>query len=293
MVFDDISDGSRGMFNVRIQDKSFQFQKKKLDNFNDKFFYGDSGSKVTGNFLQSRRGQSIRGSIVDTEKALVYQLFPDAEGRQIVRVRPSDSFPDELDPHDDEIGSLRKNKKVDHEGGRHFQDGNAIMDIMVLWTKKAECANSNLPQGCTLSSNTYENMLDLVELAVAETNVAYVESGVKAELRLVHAYREESYVESSFVSALNDLMLSFDGFMDDVHSKRERVGADLVALMIDDPELCGFAVVGPSIERMFSVTSYDCATGRFAFGHEIGHNLVSRKKQFYDKLIRRTIGFYR
>merc|ERR1719491_1072848 len=61
--------------------------------------------------------------------------------------------------------------------------------------------------------------------------------------------------------------------MDDVHEKREVYGADLVALLIDDPQYCGLAWMGPTKDRMFSVTSWSCATGYYSFGHEIAHNL--------------------
>merc|ERR1712007_410592 len=39
---------------------------------------------------------------------------------------------------------------------------------------------------------------------------------------------------------------------------------------------CGSGFVGPSIELMYSVVNWSCATGYFSFGHEIGHNLGLR-----------------
>jgi len=58
-----------------------------------------------------------------------------------------------------------------------------------------------------------------------------------------------------------------------VHENREQYGADIVALIIDDPQYCGLAWLGPSKNLMYSVTAWDCATGYYSFGHEIGHNL--------------------
>jgi hypothetical protein len=121
---------------------------------------------------------------------------------------------------------------------------------------------------------------------VAETNVAFEESGVHASLRLVHAYRDSTYTEyakdrlNGMVNALYDI--TFKGgdkaAMDDVHAIRATVGADLVAMIIHEPSSCGIAWVGPHKQRMFSVSHWDCATGYFSFGHEIGHNLVSSTK---------------
>jgi hypothetical protein len=113
-------------------------------------------------------------------------------------------------------------------------------------------------------------MRGLIDLAVAETNVAFEESGVYVTLRLVYAYRDSAYTEDGMSNALEDV--TFDN---EVQAIRADVGADLVAMIIHEPTACGVAWVGPSKQRMFSVSHWGCATGYFSFGHEIGHNLVS------------------
>jgi len=151
------------------------------------------------------------------------------------------------------------------------------MDILVLWTKAAECKNSDLEVGCTVDGATEANMLGLVDAAIEETNVAYLMSGIQTSLRLVHAYREPSYVESSssaFNNALNAITSTSDGVMDDVHQKRTEYGADIVAMLIDDGQYCGIGWIGPRIDLMFSVTAWNCATGGYTFAHEVGHNMV-------------------
>ena len=150
------------------------------------------------------------------------------------------------------------------------------IDVMVVWTKKAECVKSGLAAGCTLTDITENNMRGLIDLAIAETNTAYNLSGVTTQLRLVHAYREPNYVEattSAFSMALSSLRSTNDGIMDDVHEKRDIFGADIVAMIIDDSQYCGMAYLGPSSDLMFSVSSWNCATGYYTFGHEIGHNM--------------------
>ena len=61
----------------------------------------------------------------------------------------------------------------------------------------------------------------------------------------------------------------------EAHTLRSTYGADVVALIIDDAQYCGIAYLGPGIDLMFSVTAWNCATGYYTFGHEIGHNFVS------------------
>jgi hypothetical protein len=112
-------------------------------------------------------------------------------------------------------------------------------------------------------------MRALIDLAVSETNTAYDLSGVTTQLRLVHAYREESYVEAAvdaFSQALNEISSTNDNIMDDVHTKRTAYGADIVALIINDSSSCGLAWLGPYYEGMFSVTHHGCATGYYSFG---------------------------
>merc|ERR1711862_669820 len=59
-------------------------------------------------------------------------------------------------------------------------------DVMVVWTKRAECKNSGLSPGCTLTTQTRANMFAKINLAVDETNTAFSLSGINTELRLVH-----------------------------------------------------------------------------------------------------------
>ena len=149
-------------------------------------------------------------------------------------------------------------------------------------TSHAECRNSGLSRGCTLTSQTKSNMLGRIDLAISETNTAYDLSGVNTELRLVHSYLHPNYTEASsdtFGTALDDITGTSDEKMDDVHAKREQYGADLVALLIDGSQYCGIAWLGPSKGNMFSVTAWNCATGYYSFGHEIGHNMVSTSRR--------------
>jgi hypothetical protein len=111
-----------------------------------------------------------------------------------------------------------------------------------------------------------------VNLAISETNTGYQESGVNTQLYLAHAYRHPTYDESSrgFDGTLSDAR---NGVITNVHSNRSTYGADVVAVLIDDSQYCGLAYVGPSKTLMYSVTAWNCATGYYSFGHEIGHNL--------------------
>ena len=107
-----------------------------------------------------------------------------------------------------------------------------------------------------------------IDLWVAETNQAFRDSGVNLQVVIV-AKDEVRYEEENqnIFLALRRLTDPSDGYMDEVHSIRDRVGADVVNLVADVSDPGGvamrpgaFAVVGQP-------------TGASVFAHELGHNM--------------------
>ncbi len=154
-----------------------------------------------------------------------------------------------------------------------YDDNGGNLDIMVVWTIKAECKNYNLPDNCTPNAETAKAMMALINLAIDETNTAYELSGVRTQLYLAHAYRHPTFVETSMTRSLGALRR---GEISGTEENRKRYGADMVAMILNDDVFCGSGYFGPRIDRMYSVTSWKCTTGYFSFGHEVGHNLGLR-----------------
>jgi hypothetical protein len=275
-------------------------------------WYGVSDDNFAMNLIESEG--KIYGSYSDND--YIYSISTDDDGNPIVTGKLTADFPDELDadldyetfsgnPTDYEEGAGEDETNHDnsfaHEpmrklglrGGsvssaflntteRQLQlaEAHTTLDIMVVWTKNAECKNSKKGTNCMTTKATTEAMRGLIDLAVAETNVAFEESGIHVTLRMVYGYRDSSYTENGMVEALYDITRTNGQHkaMDDVHDKRIQYGADLVAMIVHEPASCGVAWLGPNKSRMFSVSHWDCATGYFSFGHEIGHNMVSSKR---------------
>ena len=268
----------------------------------------DASDGSTFTFVQDQNN-NMAGSLVDLTNHEVYQFYNQYDGTMAVTITKSEDFATELDPLDEAPdeetwemwGSNNNNNRQlqlsppsfskpiqssnsndttgfrlqgmleghDNKESRKLSDDGSVMDVMVVWTAKAECRNSGLSQGCTLTSQTESNMRNRINLAFTETNSAYTASGVNSQILLVHAYRHPDYVESSFGTALSELRSGISG----VNNNRATYGADIVALLIDDSQYCGIGYVGPRIDLMYSVTAWNCATGYYSFGHEIGHNL--------------------
>ncbi len=152
-------------------------------------------------------------------------------------------------------------------------DSGGNLDVMVVWTNKAECRNYGLDEGCVLTAESAAAMEARINLAIDETNTAFDLSGVQTQLYLAHAYRHESFNESSMLDDITSLQT---GNIAGIEEKREIYGADIVSMIVDDPLFCGTGYLGPRIDKMYSIISWHCATGYFSFGHEIGHNLGLR-----------------
>jgi hypothetical protein len=270
-------------------------------------WYGVSDDNFAMNLIESEG--KIYGSYSDND--YIYSISTDDDGNPIVTGKLTADFPDELDAADlndldyetflagnhtdggegagedetnnDNSFAHEPMRQLGLRGGsvsssflnitdRQLAEAHTTLDVMVVWTKNAECKKSRKKEGCTPTKADTERMRGLIDLAVAETNVAFERSDVKITLRLVHAYRR-SYNENGMRRAL-DYITGNGG----IRRNRAKYGADLVVMILHEPSYCGMAWLGPGKDDMFSVTHWECATGYFSFGHEIGHNLVSSKR---------------
>ncbi len=150
-------------------------------------------------------------------------------------------------------------------------DDGSTIDVLVFYTPSARTA-----AGSDAAAQTR------IALGVSETNTAYANSGIAPRLRLVGA-ELTSYTESGSLST--DLSLfrgSGDGVMEEVHTRRDALGADMMILVVGATAggACGVGYVMTSLSSTFapfafSVTAYTCISPNYTFGHELGHNMGS------------------
>ena len=156
-------------------------------------------------------------------------------------------------------------------------DDGSIIDVLVVYTGAARSA-----AGGTTAMET------LINLAVAETNQSYANSGITQRLNLVHT-AEVSYSESDFdwSITLSRLRGTSDGYMDNVHTLRDTYCADEVVLIVNSGGYCGLAYMMTYVSHgfntwAFAVVARGCATGYYSFGHELGHNMGARHDWYVD-----------
>lgn len=121
-----------------------------------------------------------------------------------------------------------------------------------------------------------------IALGVTETNNAYANSGITPRLRLVGA-ELTTYTESGSLSTdLGAFSSTNDGKMDEVHARRNALGADMMVLIVGNTAggACGVGYVMTTLSSSFassafSVTAYPCISPNYTFAHELGHNMGS------------------
>lgn len=145
-----------------------------------------------------------------------------------------------------------------------------IIDFMALYTRQAR----------DLAGST-QNIEDWIDFAVAETNLAYENSGIYQRLRLVHL-REVNYQESDdFGRDLDRLMGKNDGYLDTIHALRDQHAADFVTLFIADAaDYCGISEPMDSGNYQnyeafaFNVVKVgDGCLVNLVLAHELGHGM--------------------
>ncbi|MFN9126258.1 MAG: reprolysin-like metallopeptidase, partial [bacterium] len=147
-------------------------------------------------------------------------------------------------------------------------DNGSTVDVLVVYTNAA-----------VAQAGSEAALLDSIDWAMADSNAIYAGSGIALQARLVGTSRLTTYVENADMGVdLNVLTNTTDGIIDNVHTLRDTLGADLVALVrATGGGACGVAWLMPannpsSANLGFSVTALDCFSNR-TFTHELGHNM--------------------
>ncbi|KAI9021059.1 Metallo-peptidase family M12B Reprolysin-like-domain-containing protein [Hyaloraphidium curvatum] len=198
----------------------------------------------------------IAGTIRTLDK--VYEVAPVHGAVHVVWEIDPNAFPDELPP---KAAPPAPRLSLAARGLEERQtSGTPVIDVLVVYTTQAR-----------IDAGSDANIRTSVNLAVTETNEAYLQSGVNQRLRLVYA-GEVAYTTAGFDTDLARLQSTTDGFLDEVHALRNQYGADLVSLIITDTAYCGLGYLNGGADWAFTVVSRTCATGYYSFGHELGHN---------------------
>ena len=96
---------------------------------------------------------------------------------------------------------------------------------------------------------------------------------------------EVPYTETGGFVDLDRLQEPSDGHLDEAHALRDRTGADMVHLIVGDPDynVCGIAYLpGLGWPGPFGITLLDC--GGIVLAHEFGHNMGLFHDRFQEQV---------
>jgi Metallo-peptidase family M12 len=147
-----------------------------------------------------------------------------------------------------------------------------VIDVIVAYTRKA-------------ASNYGDVKRELVDLAIEEGNHSLRMSNLgNVKLRLVHAYQTTYVEEGEHFQHVWRFADRGDGYMDEIHSLRDKYRADVAVLIVDDPAGCGLSTrVYADAEDAFSVVHHECAAASYSLAHEVGHLIGARHELALDK----------
>ena len=238
--------------------KTLSFSKSNIEmrSVNDFTWFG-ALSGVPGKAIFVVHDGDITGTIRDDSN--LYRVEPVGNGvHALIKVDQSRFPPDEPPTFPEREkrsdARLRSAPKSDNPVG---------IDVLVAYTTAARTAVSDITA--------------TIQLAVAETNQSYQNSNINIKLTMVDSF-EVPYSEGwkSMYTILDD----FAG-MEDIKNSRNKSGADMAVLIIDQSNLCGLPFLPdcycglgytlPDASNAFAVVNYDCATGYYSFAHELGH----------------------
>lgn len=127
----------------------------------------------------------------------------------------------------------------------------------------------------TKSAATYDDPLAFSRLLVEQANQSYEASGIST-LRLQLAGAQVTHLADSGSDAadLAALVAGKTGETRKVHRNRDKLKADLVVMIADNPAACGLAqAIYASADTAYATVYHDCAASNLSFAHEIGHLL--------------------
>ena len=147
----------------------------------------------------------------------------------------------------------------------------STITLIVAYTKNA-------------ANNYFDIEKDLIELAIAEANQSFRASGIdNVRTNVVHAYETDYEESGSHFDHVYRFRDKGDGFMDEVHTLRDRYGADVGILIVDDPMGCGLSIrIAADEEDAFAALHHECGATMYTLAHEIGHLIGARHDRALD-----------
>ena len=231
---------------------------------------GVPGSEVS---LASNRGV-LAGEVTLGDQA--YQIRPVREGKHLVFEVDRSAFPEVEDIVLEPAGNAAPPAPRQQGGSKANLTEN--IDLMIVFTDPART-----------QAGGQAALEAIIMNGVGRMNTATMNSGQTHTFTLVDI-REVIYTETGSSTDVQRLQNPSDGHMDEVHTWRDDVGADMVGMVVSTAyPFCGvaFNINDPlgnpnAAANAFNLTIWNCVDGNRSLAHEFGHNMGMRHDPFVD-----------
>ena len=137
----------------------------------------------------------------------------------------------------------------------------SVIDVAVFYTSAAR-----------ENTGGTDEIATAMDLMVAETNMAYRNSGANQRINLVAAEEVVGYRETNDLTIdIARLRSTSDGYMDEIHDIRDEVAADIVLLIAAGQSGRAYQLHVPSTSSGSSAFGVVNAYSTTTFAHELGH----------------------
>lgn len=225
----------------------------------------EGGGLPDGSATLIVNGASVTGTI-ETPGGKTYRLRPLGGGRNAIELLDYKAMPKEHPPIPavpSRAGSYQSHSPgglppaPSSPGNIQMGEGQQYIptiDIIVAYSGNADAKVAD--------------MAAMIDLAVAETNNSFELSGINGRLHLLDTVPMPNFNDKRTYGQMVDA-LQTDAVLD---ARREALGADMVVMIVDNTDWCGMAPTTGGADNEYAVlVHWDCATGYYSFGHELGH----------------------
>ncbi|MBM3512984.1 MAG: hypothetical protein FJX59_04635 [Alphaproteobacteria bacterium] len=142
------------------------------------------------------------------------------------------------------------------------------------------------------ASSTIPNIKSAIALAVSDTNTAFANSQIPAEIRLVGVERVNSQDTSRDMSEMLDALTEGEGDFERIQRLHAALDTDLVSIVTKTTDACGLAWLNVDLDLRLTASSARFGASLVAadvggtclatntLAHEIGHNLGAEHDRF-------------
>ena len=146
----------------------------------------------------------------------------------------------------------------------------SVIDVAVFYTSAAR-----------ENTGGTDEIATAIDLMVAETNMAYMNSGANQRINLVAAEEVVGYRETrDLVTDIGRLRSKSDGYMDEIHDIRDEVAADIVLLIVAGSSGSAYQLHVPSTSSESTAFGVVNAYSGSTFAHELGHIMGLRHDRY-------------